>query len=203
MERQQIRYDDRHAEVSRMTGETDIGIKLNLDGSGEAQIDTGIGFLDHMLYSFARHGMFDLEVSVRGDLEVDCHHTIEDTGIVLGEAIRMAVGDKKGICRFGDSILPMDDALVLCALDLSGRPYLRYDLNLTVPRVGSFDTEMVREFFYAVSYSAAMNLHVKQLDGDNNHHIIEAAFKAFAKALDQATAYDPRIQDVLSTKGSL
>lgn len=203
MEKQQIRYNDRHAEVSRMTGETDIGIKLNLDGSGEAQIDTGIGFLDHMLYSFARHGMFDLEVSVKGDLEVDCHHTIEDTGIVLGEAIRMAVGDKKGICRFGDSILPMDDALVLCALDLSGRPYLRYGLNLTVPRVGSFDTEMVREFFYAVSYSAAMNLHVKQLDGDNNHHIIEAAFKAFAKALDHATAYDPRIQDVLSTKGSL
>lgn len=203
MEKQQVRYDDRHAEVSRMTGETDIAIKLNIDGSGEAQIDTGIGFLDHMLYSFARHGMFDLEVSVKGDLEVDCHHTIEDTGIVLGEAIRAAVGDKKGICRFGNCILPMDEALVLCALDLSGRPYLRYDLNLTVPRVGTFDTEMVREFFYAISYSAGMNLHVKQLDGDNNHHIIEAAFKAFAKALDQATTYDPRIQDVLSTKGSL
>lgn len=201
MEKQQVRY--RHAEVSRMTGETDIAIKLNIDGSGEAQIDTGIGFLDHMLYSFARHGMFDLEVSVKGDLEVDCHHTIEDTGIVLGEAIRAAVGDKKGICRFGNCILPMDESLVLCALDLSGRPYLRYDLNLTVPRVGTFDTEMVREFFYAISYSAGMNLHVKQLDGDNNHHIIEAAFKAFAKALDQATTYDPRIQDVLSTKGSL
>ncbi|MDE6852127.1 MAG: imidazoleglycerol-phosphate dehydratase HisB [Lachnospiraceae bacterium] len=203
MEKQQIRYDDRHAEVSRMTGETDIEIKMNLDGSGEAQIDTGIGFLDHMLYSFARHGMFDLEVSVKGDLEVDCHHTIEDTGIVLGDAIRTAVGDKKGICRFGNCILPMDESLVLCALDLSGRPYLRYDLNLTVPRVGTFDTEMVREFFYAISYSAGMNLHVKQLDGENNHHIIEAAFKAFAKALDQATMYDPRIQDVLSTKGSL
>ena len=203
MKKQQVRYDDRHAEVSRMTGETDIAIKLNIDGSGEAQIDTGIGFLDHMLYSFARHGMFDLEVSVKGDLEVDCHHTIEDTGIVLGEAIRAAVGDKKGICRFGNCILPMDESLVLCALDLSGRPYLRYDLNLTVPRVGAFDTEMVREFFYAISYSAGMNLHVKQLDGDNNHHIIEAAFKAFAKALDQATTYDPRIQDVLSTKGSL
>lgn len=203
MEKQQIRYDDRHAEVSRMTGETDIAIKLNIDGSGEAQIDTGIGFLDHMLYSFARHGMFDLEISVKGDLEVDCHHTIEDTGIVLGEAIRTAVGDKKGICRFGNCILPMDESLVLCALDLSGRPYLRYDLNLTVPRVGSFDTEMVREFFYAISYSAGMNLHVKQLDGDNNHHIIEAAFKAFAKALDQATTYDSRIHDVLSTKGSL
>ncbi len=203
MEKQQIRYDDRLAEVSRMTGETDINIKLNLDGSGEAQIDTGIGFLDHMLYSFARHGMYDLEVTARGDLEVDCHHTIEDTGIVLGEAIRMAVGDKKGICRFGSCILPMDETLVLCALDLSGRPYLRYSLNLTVPQVGAFDTEMVREFFYAVSYSAGMNLHVKQLDGENNHHIIEAAFKAFAKALDQATAYDPRIQDVMSTKGSL
>lgn len=203
MEKQQAKYDERHAEVSRMTGETDIEIKLNIDGSGEAQIDTGIGFLDHMLYSFARHGMFDLEVSVKGDLEVDCHHTIEDTGIVLGDAIRTAVGDKKGICRFGNCILPMDDSLVLCALDLSGRPYLRYDLNLTVPQVGAFDTEMVREFFYAISYSASMNLHVKQLDGDNNHHIIEAAFKAFAKALDQATTYDLRIQDVLSTKGSL
>ena len=138
-----------------------------------------------------------------GDLEVDCHHTIEDTGIVLGEAIRQAVGDKKGICRFGECILPMDETLVLCALDLSGRPYLRYHLDLTVPSVGQFDTEMVHEFFYAVSYAAGMNLHVKQLDGENNHHIIEAAFKSFAKALDRAVSYDGRISDVLSTKGSL
>ena len=139
----------------------------------------------------------------KGDLEVDCHHTIEDTGIVLGEAIRQAVGDKKGICRFGECILPMDETLVLCALDLSGRPYLRYHLDLTVPSVGQFDTEMVHEFFYAVSYAAGMNLHVKQLDGENNHHIIEAAFKSFAKALDRAVSYDGRISDVLSTKGSL
>ncbi|MDO4166345.1 MAG: imidazoleglycerol-phosphate dehydratase HisB [Eubacteriales bacterium] len=203
MEKEKIVYSDRQAEVSRMTGETDIEIKLNLDGSGEAQVDTGIGFFDHMLYSFARHGLFDLEVSVHGDLEVDSHHTIEDTGIVLGEAIKQAIGDKKGICRFGECTLPMDESLVLCALDLSGRPYLRYHLNLTVPKVGAFDTEMVHEFFYAISYSAGMNLHIKQLDGENNHHIIEAAFKAFAKALDQATGYDPRISDVLSTKGSL
>lgn len=193
----------RQAEVVRKTGETDITVRLNLDGSGKADIHTGIGFFDHMLGSFARHGLFDLEVSAVGDLEVDCHHTIEDTGIVLGEAIRQTVGDKKGICRFGDCILPMDETLVLCALDLSGRPYLRYHLDLTVPSVGEFDTEMVHEFFYAVSYSAAMNLHVKQLDGENNHHIIEAAFKAFAKALDRATCYDKRIVDVLSTKGSL
>lgn len=195
--------DGRYAEVSRKTGETDIRLKLNLDGSGQASLDTGIGFFDHMLNSFARHGLFDLELRVKGDLEVDCHHSIEDTGIVLGEAIKQAVGDKKGIRRFGDCILPMDETLVLCALDLSGRPYLRYDLDLTVARVGAFDTEMVHEFFYAVSYSAGMNLHVKQLDGENNHHIIEAAFKAFAKALDEATCYDPRISDVLSTKGSL
>lgn len=195
--------NSRRAEVTRKTGETDVMVRLNLDGSGKADIHTGIGFFDHMLNSFARHGLFDLEVSVVGDLEVDCHHTIEDTGIVLGEAIRQAVGEKKGICRFGECILPMDETLVLCALDLSGRPYLCYHLDLTVPRVGEFDTEMVHEFFYAVSYSAGMNLHIKQLDGENNHHIIEAAFKAFAKALDRAVRYDERIADVLSTKGSL
>ena len=193
----------RQAEVTRKTGETDITIRLNLDGTGRASIQTGIGFFDHMLNSFARHGLFDLEVQAKGDLEVDCHHTIEDTGIVLGEAIRQAVGDKKGICRFGECILPMDETLVLCALDLSGRPYLRYHLDLTVPSVGQFDTEMVHEFFYAVSYAAGMNLHVKQLDGENNHHIIEAAFKSFSKALDRAVSYDGRISDVLSTKGSL
>ena len=193
---------DRKAVVSRKTGETDISISINLDGTGKADIDTGIGFFDHMLNSFARHGLFDLEVKVKGDLEVDCHHTIEDTGIVLGQAIKKAVGAKKGIRRFGDCMLPMDETLVLCALDLSGRPYLVYNLNLTVPSVGGFDTEMVHEFFYAVSYSAEMNLHVKMLDGANNHHIIEAAFKAFAKALDKAVEYDPRITDVLSTKGT-
>ncbi|RKI40834.1 imidazoleglycerol-phosphate dehydratase HisB [bacterium D16-51] len=195
--------EKRIASVARKTGETDIQVTLGLDGSGRAAIDTGIGFFDHMLDSFARHGLFDLDVSVRGDLEVDSHHTIEDTGIVLGQAIDQAVASKKGIRRFGSFILPMDETLVLCALDLSGRPYLQENLEFSVPKVGDFDTEMVHEFFYAVSYSAKMNLHLKLLDGKNNHHIIEAAFKAFAKALDQAVSYDERITDVLSTKGSL
>lgn len=189
--------------VERVTGETDIRISLDLDGSGSAKIHTGIGFFDHMLNSFARHGLFDLELTAKGDLEVDSHHTIEDTGIVLGEAIKKAVGDKKGIRRFGSFILPMDEALVLCALDLSGRPYLREDFSFSIPKVGEFDTEMVHEFFYAISYSAGMNLHFKMLSGGNNHHVIEAAFKAFAKALDEAVSYDARISDVLSTKGSL
>lgn len=189
--------------INRDTLETKISVEINLDGSGKSEIDTGIGFFDHMLNSFARHGLFDLTVDVKGDLEVDSHHTIEDTGIVLGQAIRQAVGDKKGIRRFGDCMLPMDETLMLCALDLSGRPYLKFYMPLTVPKVGDFDTEMVHEFFYAVSYGAEMNLHLKMLDGENNHHIIEAAFKSFAKALDQATQYDDRIQEVLSTKGSL
>ena len=193
----------RVAEVSRKTSETDIQIRLNLDGTGKSNIHTGIGFFDHMLNSFARHGLFDLDVQVNGDLDVDCHHTIEDTGIVLGEAIKIAVGDKKGIKRFGYFILPMDESLVLASLDLSGRPYLNYQLPLTVERVGQMDTEMVKEFFYAISYSCGMNLHIKLLDGSNNHHIIEAAFKAFAKALDEAISYDQRITDVLSTKGAL
>lgn len=195
---------DRIAEISRKTGETDISIELNLDGSGLASVDTGIGFFDHMLISFAKHGFFDLKVTVKGDLFVDSHHTIEDTGIVLGQAIAKAAGDKQGINRFGSFMLPMDETLVLCALDLSGRPYLVHELDLTTPQVGYMDTEMVKEFFYAVSYSAGMNLHIKQIHGSNNHHIIEAAFKAFAKALDQATAYDRRLEGrVLSTKGSL
>lgn len=194
---------ERVSNISRKTGETDINITLNLDGTGSASINTGIGFFDHMLGSFAKHGFFDLDVSAKGDLYVDAHHTVEDTGIVLGQAIKEAAGDKKGIKRFGECMLPMDEALVLCALDLSGRPYLKYSLGLTVPKVGDFDTEMVHEFFYAVSYSAGMNLHIKMLDGVNNHHIIEAAFKAFAKALDRALEYDERIAGVLSTKGSL
>lgn len=195
--------ENRTAAITRTTKETDISMTLNLDGTGQAQIDTGIGFFDHMLNSFARHGMFDLTVTVKGDLEVDTHHTIEDTGIVLGNAIRQAVGDKKGIVRYGSKILPMDESLILCALDLCGRPYLVYDLHLDREKVGDLETEMVREFFYAVSYGAEMNLHIKQLSGINNHHIIEGAFKAFAKALDEATGYDARITGVLSTKGSL
>ena len=193
----------RKAEISRKTSETDIKIRLCLDGSGQCSANTGIGFFDHMLNSFARHGLFDLTVDVHGDLEVDSHHTNEDTGIVLGEAIKKALGDKKGIKRFGYFILPMDESLVLASLDLSGRPFLNYQIPLTVERVGTMDTEMVREFFYAISYSCGMNLHLKLLDGLNNHHIIEAAFKAFGKALDAAVSYDDRITDVLSTKGSL
>ena len=195
--------DIRKAHVSRKTSETDIEISICLDGTGECDADTGIGFFDHMLNSFARHGLFDLSVKVRGDLYVDGHHSIEDTGIVLGAAIQKALGDKKGIRRFGYFILPMDETLVLASLDLSGRPYLNFQVPLTVDRVGTMDTEMVREFFYAISYSCGMNLHLKLLDGTNNHHIIEAAFKAFAKSLDMAAGYDERIKDVLSTKGSL
>lgn len=193
----------RKANVTRNTNETNIQLTLNLDGTGQADIHTGIGFFDHMLHGFARHGLFDLSVAVEGDLEVDTHHTIEDTGIVLGKAIKESLGDKKGIVRYGSKILPMDEALILCALDLCGRPYLVYDLELDRERVGDLETEMVREFFYAVSCAAEMNLHVKEFSGINNHHIIEAAFKAFAKALDEATRYDERITDVLSTKGSL
>ena len=194
---------ERIADCKRTTKETDIALTLNLDGSGKADIDTGIGFFDHMLDGFSRHGMFDLNVRVKGDLIVDCHHTIEDTGIVLGTAIKEAVGDKKGMKRFGSCILPMDETLVLCAVDLSGRPYLSFDGEFTTDRVGYMDTEMVKEFFYAISYTAGMNLHIKVLSGGNNHHIIEAMFKAFARALDEATGFDPRITDILSTKGSL
>lgn len=193
----------RTAVIERNTNETRIKMEFNLDGSGKADIHTGIGFFDHMLNGFARHGLFDLSVYVDGDLEVDTHHTMEDTGIVLGKAIKEAVGDKKGMVRYGSKILPMDEALLLCALDLCGRPYLVYDLNLDREKVGDLETEMVREFFYAVSYGAEMNLHIKQLSGINNHHIIEGAFKAFAKALDEATRFDERITDVLSTKGTL
>lgn len=195
--------DARIATCTRSTKETTIAITLNLDGQGQANIHTGIGFFDHMLDGFARHGLFDLEVKVTGDLHVDCHHTIEDTGIVLGQAIAKALGDKKGIKRYGNFLLPMDETLALCALDLSGRPYLNYNADFTVEKLGDFDTEMFREFFYAVSYSAAMNLHLKILDGGNNHHMAEALFKAFGKALDMATMEEPRMKEAWSTKGSL
>lgn len=193
----------RMSSIERNTNETKIQLKLNLDGTGKADIHSGVGFFDHMLDGFARHGLFDVDLRVDGDLEVDCHHTIEDTGIVLGNAIREAAGDKKGIRRYGSCLLPMDEALVLCAVNLSGRPYLVFDAAFTADRCGDMDTEMAREFFYAVSYAGAMNLHIKVLYGSNNHHIMEAMFKAFAKALDMATAYDARITDVLSTKGTL
>lgn len=193
----------RTADIKRKTKETDVILSLTLDGKGKSEVATGIGFFDHMLEGFAKHGFFDLTVSVNGDLEVDGHHTVEDTGIVLGQAIKEAVGDKAGLKRYGYFILPMDDALCLCAVDLCGRPYLRFECDLQAERVGSLETELVREFFYAVSYSAGMNLHIKMLSGENTHHMIEAMFKAFAKALDQATSIDERVEDVLSTKGSL
>lgn len=193
----------RSATVTRKTKETDIQIIFNIDGTGKGEISTGIGFFDHMLEGFTRHGFFDLKCKVEGDLYVDGHHTVEDTGIVLGQAIKEALDDKKGIKRFGQFLLPMDDVLVLCAIDLSGRPYYQSKVSFTTPSIGGLDTELIREFFYAVSYSAGMNLHFQLLAGENNHHIAEAMFKAFAKALDEATTKDPRITDVLSTKGSL
>ena len=194
---------ERMAQVQRTTKETDISVSLNLDGTGKCDITTGLGFFDHMLEQIGKHAGIDLVIHVKGDLDVDEHHTIEDTGIVLGNAIKEAVGDKKGIRRYGSCILPMDDALCLCAVDLGGRPYFKMDAQITAPMVGNFDTELVREFFYAVSYTAGMNLHIRMLDGVNAHHIIEAMFKSFAKALDDATKKDERITDVLSTKGSL
>ena len=197
---------------NRQTKETDISLTLNLDGKGNTNIDTGIPFFDHMLDGFARHGLFDLTLTVKGDLQVDCHHTVEDTGIVLGQAIAKALGDKKGIKRYGHFILPMDEVLALCAIDLSGRPYFNYDANFTVGKLGpededkkwnALDTETIREFFYAVSYSAAMNLHLKIMSEGNNHHMAEALFKSFGRTLDMAVSDEPRMQEVWSTKGSL
>ena len=193
----------RISEIQRTTKETDIRLTLNLDGSGTSKISTGIGFFDHMLDAFARHGFFDLAVSVRGDLEVDTHHTIEDVGIVLGQAIAKAAGDKAGIRRYGSFLLPMDETLVLSAVDLCGRAAYVGDVPFTAERIGAFETEMFDEFFLSVANNAAMNLHLRLVTGKNNHHIAEAAFKAFAKALDEATSYDLRIRGVLSTKGSL
>lgn len=195
--------DTRSSVINRQTKETDISMEFSLDGSGRSQIETGIGFFNHMLEAFTKHGFFDMKLRVKGDLDVDSHHTVEDTGIVLGQAIKAALGAKQGIKRYGSFILPMDETLVLCAIDLSGRPYLSYDLVFTTDKVGNMETELVKEFFYAISYSAGMNLHIKLLNGGNNHHIIEAAFKAFAKALDEACSYDERVQGVLSTKGSI
>lgn len=194
---------NRTATVTRQTRETDITVTLNLDGSGRTDLATGIGFFDHMLDGFARHGLFDLTVRCTGDLQVDCHHTIEDVGITLGQAIAKALGDKVGLVRYGSCLLPMDETLALCAVDLCGRPYFVYDANFATPACGGMDTQMAREFFYAVSYAAAMNLHLKLLYGENDHHKLEAMFKAFAKALSAATRQDARIEGVLSTKGSL
>lgn len=195
--------EKRTASCTRKTKETDISLDFTLDGSGQTEIDTGIPFFDHMLDGFARHGLFDLKLKVSGDLDVDSHHTVEDAGIVLGQAVREALGSKSGIRRYGYFILPMDETLALSAIDLSGRPYLKYNAEFTVPKLGTLDTEMIREFFYAVSYSSGMNLHLKIMEPGNNHHMAEALFKAFGKALDMASSEEPRIRDVWTTKGTL
>ncbi len=196
--------EERRAKVARKTKETDITIDFSIDGSGECEVSTGIGFFDHMLDAFTRHGLFNLSASIKGDLQVDCHHTIEDTGIVLGNAIKKACGNKLGMKRYGSCILPMDECLVLVAVDLCNRPYFSYEAQFPTEKIGYMDTEMVKEFFYAISYSAGMNLHIKVLTPGNSHHMCEAMFKAFSKALDEATTIDPRLKDqTMTTKGSI
>lgn len=194
----------RKAEIKRKTNETDIYAEINLDGRGVGKIDTGIGFLDHMLALFVRHGRFDLTVKCTGDLQVDGHHTVEDVGVCLGKVFLQAVGEKRGICRYGFTVLPMDEALILTAVDLSGRAYLGYGLNIRAGKVGDFDTELAEEFFYAFVRSAECTLHVKQLSGSNAHHIIEGAFKSFARSLRRAVATESGFEDEIpSTKGVL
>ena len=194
----------RVAEISRTTAETDIRLRLNLDGTGLSQIGTGCGFLDHMLTLFARHGRFDLSVQCKGDTYVDDHHTVEDIGICLGDAFAQALGDKRGVVRYGSTLLPMDEALVLTAVDLSGRGMLCYDLHIPTAKVGTFDTELVEEFLIALARRGDMTLHVRQLAGSNSHHIIEGAFKSLARSLSAAVAIDPRFsQEIPSTKGVL
>jgi imidazoleglycerol-phosphate dehydratase len=194
---------NRTADIKRTTKETDIALSINLDGSAKDQINTGIGFMDHMLDLFTRHGLFDLNVTAQGDLKVDAHHTVEDIGIVLGQAIKEALGDKKSIKRYGTTFVPMDEALAMVSIDLGGRPFLVFDAQFTSEKVGEMETELVEEFFRAVAFNACMNLHIKVLYGSNNHHIVEAIFKAFGRALDEATRTDDRIEGVMSTKGSL
>lgn len=194
----------RTAELARKTAETDIRLTLDLDGSGRSEIDSGCGFLDHMLTLFARHGRFDLTLQCDGDTNVDYHHTTEDIGIVLGQAFAQALGDKRGIRRYGSMLLPMDEALILCALDLSGRAHLEYALDIPTEKVGDFDTELTKEFFYGFVRSAAATLHLRQLAGENSHHIIEGAFKAFGRAMKEAVAIDEAYRDEIpSTKGML
>ena len=194
----------RTAAITRTTAETDITLYLTLEGVGNSKIDTGCGFLNHMLTLFARHGRFDLELTCKGDTDVDDHHTVEDIGIVLGQAFAQALGNKAGISRYGSLLLPMDEALVLCAVDISGRTMLRYALEIPTRKVGTFDTELVREFYWAFARSAGVTLHVKQLDGENSHHIIEASFKAFGRAMAQAVREDPEyLNEIPSTKGVL
>jgi imidazoleglycerol-phosphate dehydratase len=191
----------RKAEVKRVTKETDISVSIDLDGAGNANLSTGVGFFDHMLNHVARHGFFDIDLKAVGDLEVDCHHTVEDVGIALGSAISKALGAKEGIARYGHDTVPMEETLVSCSLDISGRPFLAFDWQFTVPKIGDMDTEMIEEFFRAVCLHAGLNLHIRVLAGKNNHHVAEAMFKAFGRALDKATAIDPRVTGALSTKG--
>ncbi len=193
----------RKADLHRKTTETDIRLSLNLDGEGTYQIATGVPFLNHMLELFAKHGFFDLTLRASGDVEIDDHHTVEDVGLALGQAFREALGDKKGIRRFGEATVPLDEALVACVVDLSGRPFLAYNLQINQEKVGNFATELIHDFFLAFTNQLAMNLHFNMTQGRNPHHIIEAAFKAFARALSSATQPDPRVKGVLSTKGSL
>lgn len=193
----------RRAELNRRTNETDISLGFTIDGSGKAEIETGIGFFDHMLNLFARHGLFDLKVKAVGDLHVDSHHTVEDVGIVLGQALKEALGDKRSIKRYGSSYLPMDESLALAVVDMGGRPFLAFDASFSSDKVGEMDTELVEEFFRAVVFNAGINLHIKVFYGSNNHHIIEAIFKAFGRALDEATLVDERIKGVMSTKGTI
>ena len=193
----------RIAEFERKTTETDISVRINIDGTGQSSISTEIPFMDHMLGLFAKHGFFDLDIKAKGDIEIDYHHTMEDLGITLGEALSKALGNKEGIRRYGHAILPMDEALALTALDLSGRPYLVYDLIPPENRIKDIDTALFKEFFRALSVKAGINLHIQLLKGEETHHVFEAVFKSFAKALEQAVSHDSRIKGVLSTKGSL
>ncbi len=193
----------RSARIERETAETRISLVINIDGEGKTDIETGVGFFDHMLVHIGKHSLCDLSVHVKGDLHIDCHHTVEDTGIVLGQAIKEALGSKEGITRYGHTIVPMEEALILCAIDISGRPYFETDAVFTNDRVGDFDTEMTEEFFRAVCLHAGLNMHIQVLKGKNNHHIIEGMCKAFAKAMLDAMSLNPRVKGVPSTKGML
>lgn len=203
-EQSEVLFPSRTASVKRTTKETDVEVKLNLDGQGKCQVDTGVPFLDHMLHQIASHGLIDLEIKATGDIEIDDHHTNEDVGITLGQALTQALGDRKGIVRFGHFIAPLDEALIQVALDFSGRPHLSYGLTIPTERVGTYDTQLVREFFVAIVNHGQMTLHLRQLDGINSHHIIEAAFKAFARSLRMAVEIDPRRAGAIpSSKGVL
>lgn len=191
----------RDAEINRKTSETDIYLRFAIDGNGVSKVETGIGFLDHMLTLFSKHGLFDLIIKANGDLNVDAHHTVEDIGIVLGQAIKEALGEKKSIKRYGSAFVPMDESLALVALDIGGRPFLVLDAHFTNDKVGEMDTELFEEFFRAVAFNSGLNLHIKVFYGSNNHHMVEAVFKAFGRALDEASRIDGRIEGVMSTKG--